>query len=59
MDKAVKFSNGCDKYSKTTDEIYEAAAKHREAAVKLKYLSEYKLKIEKLESKIEEQNNRK
>ena len=59
MDKAEKCSNGCDKYIKTTDEIYEAATKHREEAVKLKDLSEkqknkiqeYKLNIENLSLK--------
>ena len=66
MDKAIKCSNGCDKFSKTIDEIYDAATKHREAAVKLKDLSEkqknkiqeYRLKIEKLEFEIEDKNHR-
>ena len=65
MDKAAKCSNGCSKYSKSTDEIYEAATKHRETALKLKDLSEkqrnkiheYKLKIEQLEYEIEEKNH--
>ena len=65
MDKAEKCSNGCSKYSKSTDEIYEAATKHRETALKLKDLSEkqrnkiheYKLKIEQLEYEIEEKNH--
>ena len=59
MDKAFKCNNGCGQYSKTTDEIFEAATKHREAALVLKDLSEtqkykiqeYKQTIEKLECK--------
>ena len=65
MDKAFKCSNGCGKYSKTTDEIFEAATKHREAALVLKDLSEkqkYRIQeqkqtIEKLECKNEKLEN--
>ena len=35
-----KCSNGCDKYSKTIDEIFEAGAKHKEKLVALKEIAD-------------------
>ena len=65
MDNAVKCSKGCHKYNKTTDEIVEAATKHKEAALALKEIGEkqkkkikiYKQQIESLELEARDHEN--